>query len=203
MKLKSILIIFFIAFLFTILIYLNYSNGKKLKVLILGDNYLYELTSSNYIKLLNDEYNVNYYYIDEYKKINDIIVDVMNNKCIYNKSNKECLNNSIAAADIIIINSDNNNYFSRCNKNIRIIKENNEKEYRDYIKLKKIISKISNAKVLIVGNYCSNYNKEIANNLNYLYSKDNYIDSFTLYKEHKNNFEYNIYKEIKVLIDKK
>ncbi len=201
MKLKSILIIFFIAFLFTILIYLNYSNGKKLKVLILGDNYLYELTSSNYIKLLNDEYNVNYYYIDEYKKINDIIVDVMNNKCIYNKSNKECLNNSIAAADIIIINSDNNNYFSRCNKNIRIIKENNEKEYRDYIKLKKIISKISNAKVLIVGNYCSNYNKEVSKYLDMLYNNYNYINMYEIFEKYNfNNINYYLCDKINEII---
>lgn len=200
MKLRNILIIFLFALFLTIIIYKINSNEKKKKILILGDNYLLELTDLNYIKLLDKNYIVNNNFTDKNKNYIGIYNDIVDNRCIYNKGKKECINNEILSSDIIVINSDNKKYFSKCNKSNRIKKEYNLSEYNNYIKIKNIIKKISNAELIIIGNYCSLYDEEIANYLKKLYISNSYIDTYDLYNKYKDDFEYYIYK---VLISKK
>ena len=91
MKLRNILIIFLFALFLTIIIYKINSNEKKKKILILGDNYLLELSDLNYIKLLDKNYIVNNNFTDNNKNYIGIYDDIVDNRCIYNKGKKECI----------------------------------------------------------------------------------------------------------------
>ena len=77
MKLRNILIIFLFALFLTIIIYKINSNEKKKKILILGDNYLLELTDLNYIKLLDKNYIVNNHFTDNNKNYIGIYNDIV------------------------------------------------------------------------------------------------------------------------------
>ncbi len=196
MKKINILIIFLFACFFAIVIYSKYSNNEK-NILILGDNYLVELDNKNYLFYLKEKYkNINDKFIFEFKKYSDIENDIKNNYYLYNKGEKMYLNVEIQKADIIIINAGNKEYMSKCNKNERLIKEYILKKYYEVNNLIKIINRLTDAKVVIVGNYCSKFNPIISGKLNGLYS-ENYINMYDIYNLYKNNnFEYNIYNKI-------
>ena len=206
MKMKKILIIFLIALIFTFIIYkINYK--EKLNVLILGDNNIKSLSKDNYINHLinnNNIDNVNDLFTFDNKTNKNIINDIKSNYAIYYKNNKIKLNELISNSEIIILTSNNNEYISKCNKPGSVLKEYNKKVYEKNIELINIINKISNTKIIILGNYCSNYNKEVSKYLDMLYNNYNYINMYKLYNEYKNkDMEYELYKQIIDIVELK
>jgi len=200
MKIKKILIIFLVSLIFTFIIYkINYK--KKINVTLIGDNNIKSLSIENYISYLNKDSSidkVNDIFTFDYKNYKNIKEDIKNNKYIYYKDKKVYLNQQLSDSEIIILNANNDEYLSKCKKSNRILKEYNYKIYKDTKEVVELINKISNSKIIILGNYCSNYNKEISNYLSFLYKDYNYINMYKLYNEYKdNNFEYQIYKRIK------
>jgi len=192
MKKINIIVIFFTACFLAFLIYLKY-NKDETKILILGDSNLIDLSDNNYVYYLNKKYKyINYKFTDEYKKYNEIENDIKNNKYIYFKGKKTYLNQEISSSNIIIINANNLEYLSKCNKPRRIINEYNIKIYNDITSLVNIIKRISDAKIIVIGNTCTNNNIKSFNNNYY-----NYIDVSEIYDSKAiNSFEYLLYKKI-------
>lgn len=194
MKYKKILVIFFFATISTFIIYKYYINNK-VNVLFLGDNnfiskdfktyddYLYE-------SLLNSkklgEFNNNFVY--ESKDYIDIINDIENNIYISFKMEKIYLNQLIGKSDIIVINANNDNYFDKCLKDNYILDNYNNILTNKLNMLVSLISKISNAKIYVVGNYCKNKNYS----LNYKNDDIKYIDI----KNNYENINYYVFKTI-------
>lgn len=130
--------------------------------------------------------------------------DILNNKKIYYKKEYSYLNKYINNSDYILLSANNNEYASKCNKSIRVLKEYNNILFNDVSKIVNLINKMSNSQVIIIGNYCSVYNEEISDYLEKLYKDYKYINMYKLYNEYKNNnLEYQIYKEISVKMKKK
>ena len=196
MNKKNILIIFIFSLIMTFIIYkINYK--KNTTILLLGDNYIKKLTNENYSYYLKKKYKVNDNFIFDNKNYRDIENDIKNNYYIYNKSNKEYLNILISSTVIIVLSANNNEYISKCKKSNSVLKNYNDKIFIKTRNIINLINKISNSKIIIIGNYCSEYNEEISNYLNNLYKDYNYINMYELYKEYKNNnLEYHIYSEI-------
>lgn len=192
MKKINIIVIFFTACFLAFLIYLKY-NKDETKILILGDSNLIDLSDNNYVYYLNKKYKyINYKFTDEYKKYNEIENDIKNNKYIYFKGKRTYLNQEISSSNIIIINANNLEYLSKCNKSRRIINEYNIKIYNDITSLVNIIKRISDAKIIIIGNTCTHNNIKSFNNNYY-----NYIDVSEIYDSKAiNSFEYLLYKKI-------
>ncbi len=192
MKKINIIVIFFTACFLAFLIYLKY-NKDETKILILGDSNLIDLSDNNYVYYLNKKYKyINYKFTDEYKKYNEIENDIKNNKYIYFKGKRTYLNQEISSSNIIIINANNLEYLSKCNKSRRIINEYNIKIYNDITSLVNIIKRISDAKIIIIGNTCTHNNIKSFNNNYY-----NYIDVSEIYDSKAiNSSEYLLYKKI-------
>lgn len=192
MKKINIIVIFFTACFLAFLIYLKY-NKDETKILILGDSNLIDLSDNNYVYYLNKKYKyINYKFTDEYKKYNEIENDIKNNKYIYFKGKRTYLNQEISSSNIIIINANNLEYLSKCNKSRRIINEYNIKIYNDITSLVNIIKRISDAKIIIIGNTCTHNNIKFFNNNYY-----NYIDVSEIYDSKAiNSSEYLLYKKI-------
>ena len=204
MKKINILVIFLFACLSVFLIYKKYYK-KENKILILGDNNLIEITNYNYLNNLKKNYkNINTDFISNYKKYYDIENDIKNNLYIYNKGSKIYLNQEISNSNIIIISANNFNYAFRCGKNNRIIDEYNNENYIYLNNLINTIKRISDAKVIIMGNYCTHYNEYISDRLNKMYANMNYINMYELYNSYKNDdYEYYIYRKIEEFINQK
>ena len=203
MKKNKLLVIFFLSCLFSYIIY-NYTISNRINILILGDNYLINSKYKTYDKYLLDKYyninDLNKLFTNDNETYKDIINNIKNNYYIYEKGKKVYLNQKITESDIIILNANNENYFEKCFKGKSIIKKYDENVTNDIIKLKKIISKISPAKVIVISNYCYNdkyqlYNGDI--NLNNLYFKYQNTKS----KRLNDKVNYQIYSEIVKHID--
>lgn len=151
---------------------------------------------------MKNNYKLNDIFIEDYKNYRNIEDDIRNNKFIYLKNKREYLNYNISSiSDIIIISANNNEYLKKCNKPISILKQYNLKKYEELKKSMSLINKITNSKIIIIGNYCSNFNEEISEYLNNLYSMYNYINMYEIYNKNKdNNFEYKLYLEINKLL---
>lgn len=210
MKIK-ILVIFFLALIFSFIIYdVTLTNRKS--VLILGDNHLTNNEYKTYDKYLYDDLKDNVVFFNElftFDKNNykDILNDIKNNKYIVTKNKKLYLNQLISKSNIIILNANNEEYFNKCNKSDSILKEYDRKIYDDLNNLINVINKISTAKIIIIGNYCINKEND---NLNQLYKNYNYINMFDLIKNNENissfktfklsnDGNYNLYKSVKLL----
>lgn len=210
MKIK-ILVIFFLALIFSFIIYdVTLTNRKS--VLILGDNHLTNNEYKTYDKYLYDDLKDNVVFFNElftFDKSNykDILNDIKNNKYIVTKNKKLYLNQLISKSNIIILNANNEEYFNKCNKSDSILKEYDRKIYDDLNNLINVINKISTAKIIIIGNYCINKEND---NLNQLYKNYNYINMFDLIKNNENissfktfklsnDGNYNLYKSVKLL----
>ncbi len=210
MKIK-ILVIFFLALIFSFIIYdVTLTNRKS--ILILGDNHLTNNEYKTYDKYLYDDLkdNIIFFYElftldkNDYKSI---LNDIKNNKYVISKNKKIYLNQLISKSNVIILNANNEEYFSKCDKSDSILKEYDKKIYNDLNNLINVINKISTAKIIIIGNYC--INKENSN-LNELYKKYNYINMFDLTKNIENissfktlklsnSGNYSLYKSVKLL----
>ncbi len=206
MKLKKILTIFILSIFLTIIIY-NISYKERNNILLLGDNNIQSLVKENYIYYLNQDNQineVNNLFINDNKTYKDIMNDILNNKKIYYKKEYSYLNKYINNSDYILLSANNNEYASKCNKSIRVLKEYNNILFNDVSKIVNLINKMSNSQVIIIGNYCSVYNEEISDYLEKLYKDYKYINMYKLYNEYKtNNLEYQIYKEISVKMKKR
>ena len=207
----KILVIFFMALIFSFIIYdVTLTNRKS--VLILGDNHLTTNEYKTYDKYLYDDLKDNVVFFNElftFDKNNykDILNDIKNNKYIVTKNKKLYLNQLISKSNIIILNANNEEYFNKCNKSDSILKEYDRKIYDDLNNLINVINKISTAKIIIIGNYCINKEND---NLNQLYKNYNYINMFDLIKNNENissfktfklsnDGNYNLYKSVKLL----
>lgn len=210
MKIK-ILVIFFLALIFSFIIYdVTLTNRKS--ILILGDNHLTNNEYKTYDKYLYDDLKDNVVFFNELFTLDknnykDILNDIKNNKYVVSKNKKIYLNQLISKSNIIILNANNEEYFNKCNKSDSILKEYDKKIYDDLNNLNNVINKISTAKIIIIGNYC--INKE-NNDLNQLYKNYNYINMFDLTKNNENissfktfklsnDGNYDLYKFVKLL----
>ena len=210
MKIK-ILVIFFLALIFSFIIYdVTLTNRKS--ILILGDNHLTNNEYKTYDKYLYDDLKDNVVFFNELFTLDknnykDILNDIKNNKYVVSKNKKIYLNQLISKSNINILNANNEEYFNKCNKSDSILKEYDKKIYDDLNNLNNVINKISTAKIIIIGNYC--INKE-NNDLNQLYKNYNYINMFDLTKNNENissfktfklsnDGNYDLYKSVKLL----
>ena len=210
MKIK-ILVIFFLALIFSFIIYdVTLTNRKS--ILMLGDNHLTNNEYKTYDKYLYDDLKNDVVFFNELFTLDknnykDILNDIKNNKYVVSKNKEIYLNQLISKSNIIILNANNEEYFNKCNKSDSILKEYDKKIYDDLNNLINVINKISTAKIIIIGNYCINKDN---NNLNKLYKNYNYINMFDLTKNKENissfktfklsnNGNYELYKSVKLL----
>lgn len=210
MKIK-ILVIFFLALIFSFIIYdVTLTNRKS--ILMLGDNHLTNNEYKTYDKYLYDDLKNDVVFFNELFTLDknnykDILNDIKNNKYVVSKNKKIYLNQLISKSNIIILNANNEEYFNKCNKSDSILKEYDKKIYDDLNSLINVINKISTAKIIIIGNYCINKDN---NNLKKLYKNYNYINMFDLTKNKENissfktfklsnNGNYELYKSVKLL----
>lgn len=159
MKYK-LLIIFLFSCLFSYIIYYVY-NEKSTNILILGDTYLlnkddYSSLLSAYIHDNKINGNVSKMFVSSDKNYRDIINDIKNEYSVIDKGIKVYLNQSISSSNYIILNANNTEYFNKYEKDDYIINDYNSIIYNDIEELTGLISKISRAKIILIGNYCKN-----------------------------------------------
>lgn len=198
MKKNKLLVIFFLSCFFSYIIY-NYTLEKRINILVLGDNYLLNNKYKTYDKYLSDKYynlnSLNKLFTSENSTYKDIINNIKSNYYVYSKNKKIYLNPLITSADVIIVNANNEKYFEKCVKGKNIIKNYNNDLIKDIDELKKLINKISPAKVIVISNYCYNQEYDLNNgdiNLNKIYFK--YQNSKNKRLNEKVNYQ--IYSEI-------
>lgn len=198
MKKNKLLVIFFLSCFFSYIIY-NYTLEKRINILVLGDNYLLNNKYKTYDKYLSDKYynlnSLNKLFTDETSTYKDIINNIKSNYYVYSKNKKIYMNPLITSADIIIVNANNEKYFEKCGKGKNIIENYNNDLIKDIDELKKLINKISPAKVIVISNYCYNQEYNLNNgdiNLNKIYFK--YQNSKNKRLNEKVNYQ--IYSEI-------
>jgi hypothetical protein len=199
MKKRKILIIFLLSLFTTFIIYKIFSKDRT-NILLIGDNSINSLTNKNYSYYLKKDIkinDVNEIFTSDYKNYRDIENNIKNNYYIYFKSKKIYLNQEINNNKIIIFSANNDEYLLKCKKSNSVLKNYNKKIYDSVVNIIKLVNRISTAKIIIIGNYCSEYNKEISDYLNNLYKDYNYINMYELYNKYfNNNMEYHLYKAI-------
>lgn len=139
---RILLVIFFIAIIFSIIIYNNKPTREK--ILFIGEKeYLENIRYNKYDKFLYD--NINY---------KELINSIKNNDYIIIKNRKIYLNQLISDADIVLIGVNNIEYNKKCNN-----KNFNREQYDKKLNIDKkylinLIKKISYSKIIIIDNYC-------------------------------------------------
>ena len=139
---RILLVIFFIAIIFSIIIYNNKPTREK--ILFIGEKeYLENIRYKKYDKFLYD--NINY---------KELINSIKNNDYIIIKNRKIYLNQLISDADIVLIGVNNIEYNKKCNN-----KNFNREQYDKKLNIDKkylinLIKKISYSKIIIIDNYC-------------------------------------------------
>ena len=139
---RILLVIFFIAIIFSIIIYNNKPTREK--ILFIGEKeYLENIRYNIYDKFLYD--NINY---------KELINSIKNNDYIIIKNRKIYLNQLISDADIVLIGVNNIEYNKKCNN-----KNFNREQYDKKLNIDKkylinLIKKISYSKIIIIDNYC-------------------------------------------------
>lgn len=139
---RILLVIFFIAIIFSIIIYNNKPTREK--ILFIGEKeYLEIIRYNKYDKFLYD--NINY---------KELINSIKNNDYIIIKNRKIYLNQLISDADIVLIGVNNIEYNKKCNN-----KNFNREQYDKKLNIDKkylinLIKKISYSKIIIIDNYC-------------------------------------------------
>ena len=139
---RILLVIFFIAIIFSIIIYNNKPTREK--ILFIGEKeYLENIRYNEYDKFLYD--NINY---------KELINSIKNNDYIIIKNRKIYLNQLISDADIVLIGVNNIEYNKKCNN-----KNFNREQYDKKLNIDKkylinLIKKISYSKIIIIDNYC-------------------------------------------------
>lgn len=147
---KKISVIFFLLCLISIFIY-NIFKKENIDVLYLGDSeYYYEYVSD--IK----KYKISKYSYDSvvYKNITN---DIKDNSFKIIKGKNLYLTQAISNSDIIILSANNFEYKNKCKKIDRIINEYDIVINRDVNSLINVISRISNSKIIVIGNSCENH----------------------------------------------
>lgn len=153
---NKILVIFFIALIFSVIIYKININNKK-NILILGDKYYLSSNYKTYDHFLRDKYyNVNILLTDETDTYSKIKEKIINNYSITIKNKKMYLSQEISKANYIIISANNSNYMEKCNKSKKVSYNYIKKINNDINDLIYIINKISTSKIIIIDNSCSN-----------------------------------------------
>lgn len=153
---NKILVIFFLALIFSVIIYKINVNNKK-NILILGDKYYLSSNYKTYDHFLRDKYyNVNILLTDETDTYSKIKEKIINNYSITIKNKKMYLSQEISKANYIIISANNSNYMEKCNKSKKVSYNYIKKINNDINDLINIINKISTSKIIIIDNSCSN-----------------------------------------------
>lgn len=153
---NKILVIFFLALIFSVIIYKINVNNKK-NILILGDKYYLGSNYKTYDHFLRDKYyNVNILLTDETDTYSKIKEKIINNYSITIKNKKMYLSQEISKANYIIISANNSNYMEKCNKSKKVSYNYIKKINNDINDLINIINKISTSKIIIIDNSCSN-----------------------------------------------
>lgn len=153
---NKILVIFFLALIFSVIIYKININNKK-NILILGDKYYLSSNYKTYDHFLRDKYyNVNILLTDETDTYSKIKEKIISNYSITIKNKKMYLSQEISKANYIIISANNSNYMEKCNKSKKVSYNYIKKINNDINDLINIINKISTSKIIIIDNSCSN-----------------------------------------------
>jgi hypothetical protein len=141
-------------------------KSDNIKILFLGDDIVY----NKYIKDI-DEYKIEKYLYDSvtYK---EILSDIKSNSYKVIKNKSIYLNQLISSSDVIIFSANNFEYKNKCKKSNRIISDYDDSIKNDINNLTNVIDKISNSKIFIIGNSCSNKNHEQNLNLSNVYYVD-------------------------------
>ena len=166
MKKNILSVIFFLLCILCIIIYRKFDNSN-LDYIFIGDSDIYYKNNFKYEKYLYDSIS--------YKSLKDNILSndykVIKEKNIY-------LNQVISNSDVLILSTNNFSYFNKCKKSSRIIDEYDDILEKDIESLVDVISKISNAKIYVLGNYC------LKGNYEQIFSSDKYV--YISYKNVKN-----------------
>ena len=144
---KKILVIFFFAFFFSILIFkLCYKQNNQ--ILLLGEN-IFNLNDF-------DSKNTKTFFYDNitYKELINCII---NNDFVIIKGKKIYLNQLISSSSKIIIKASTNEYNNKCKKNKSVFSNYKDRLNNSINELKNKINRISNADIIIVNNYCEKY----------------------------------------------
>lgn len=181
---NKILVIFFLALIFSVIIYKININNKK-NILILGDKYYLSSNYKTYDHFLRDKYyNVNILLTDETDTYSKIKEKIISNYSITIKNKKMYLSQEISKANYIIISANNKQYNEKCNKSKKITNYYINKTNTEINSLIYIINKISSSKIIIMDNSCSNNDanythiklkQDINNTKRKLSLKDNYF----------------------------
>ena len=158
MKKNILSVIFFLLCILCIIIYRKFDNSN-LDYIFIGDSDIYYKNNFKYEKYLYDSIS--------YKSLKD---NILNNDYKVIKEKNIYLNQVISNSDVIILSANNFSYFNKCKKSSRIIDEYDDILEKDIESLVDVISKISNAKIYVLGNYCLKGNYEqIFNSDKYVY----------------------------------
>lgn len=197
MKYK-LLVIFFIAIVLTLLIYkLTYKDN--INILSLGSNLSKGKTPFNGIKngydyylkkYLNKEKNYSYinYVKTENNLLDTLLESIKNYKEVIVKGKKKNINQIVSKSDYIILDLNDNKTISKCNNKDYLLFVNKKKD--EVEKLLKIIRKINNNTVLILGIYCKNNDKKIENEIDKIMIFDNKTIYINLYRELNTKYYY-------------
>ena len=180
---NKILVIFFISFLFSSIIYkFTLSNNKY--ILILGDNYFKSSYNKDYIYFLKEKYrNVNNLLTEENDTYENIINKIKKNYKISLKKNNIYLNQEISKADHIIISANNKEFNEKCNKYVNVKNKYIKKVDSNITELIYLINKISTSKIIIMDSSCTKENKSY-NYIN-IKSEQKYKNELSLKENHE------------------
>jgi hypothetical protein len=178
-KILKISIVFFIAILFTIIIYFSFDQ-RKTYILSLGDDLSLGKTPFNtynysYIDYLinNNNYIINTSFMSENITYDDIYNRIYYDELIYDKGSYKNIKNIIRKSDIVILTANNNITFNKCEKNERIINEYLDNLFNKITNIADIIYNIKDLKIIVLTPYCYNYRAKTNDFINKYYKYKN------------------------------
>lgn|SRR5574344_1374799 len=187
---KKLLVIFFLCTLCSYLIYKS-TFDNRIYISVLGDNSLffseskgYDIYLSEYLIKKHKLKNIDKSFTTYKEKYRNILTSIRTNKTIIQKGKEVSINFVIKNSNYIIFNMNNNSFMDKCNKSKNIIKSYIDNNYKELEDLLKVIEKICNAKIIIIGNYCIDYYPWLDK---YLMDKNSKYIYINLYKAINNN----------------
>lgn len=191
MKYKILIIFLFSLIISYTIYYGNYKNSLKIisigDSLSLGINQFNEKDKNyndflvNYYSKKNIDIIVNNYFSKEEYSYKQLLSDIKSNSKIVIRNKDLYLNQEIAKSNIMLIALNNSENFIKCKSSF--------KNYINYLDRKKVtieeiaflINRISRLRIVILGNYCTDYNKEISDYIDKIFDSEDYL-YINLYK---------------------
>ena len=143
---RILLVIFFIAIIFSLIIY-KITYKKTYNVLLLGE--FNNIDKYN----LPDNYNISTFIYDN-TSYKELIKSIRYNDYIIIKEKKVYLNQLISKSDYIYVIANKEKYIDKCKKGKTTLRKYLDSIYDEKYELIKTIGKISHAKVIFVNYEC-------------------------------------------------